>query len=130
MVDDRKCDLAVETFSGIRANYPGRLGLLQSADPKRALRHRTVIAILAGGNVTVPTRQEDDATFRYLPRCTSPPQTGCVIALLLVSRRAASQHGLRPPGQGISNYSGRTALALGNFIADVRGEETAYQTQH
>lgn len=98
MVDDRKDDLAVKTFSGIRANYPVRLGFLQSADPKRALPHRTVIAILAGGNVTVPTRQEDDVTSRYLPRCTSPPQTGCVIVLLLDSRRAASQHGLRPPG--------------------------------
>ena len=84
--------------------------LLQAeVDPKRALRHRTVVAILAGGNVTVPIGREVGATFRYLPLCTSPRQTGCVIAYSSFPAEPPANADFGRPGQGVSIYSGQTA---------------------
>jgi hypothetical protein len=84
--------------------------LLQAeVDPKRALRHRTVVAILAGGNVTVPIGREEGATFRHLPLCTSPRQIGCVIAYSSFPAEPPANADFGRPGQGVSVYSGQTA---------------------
>ncbi len=85
--------------------------LLQAeVDPNRALRHRTVAAILAGGNVTVPTGREEGATFQHLPLCTSPRQTGCVIAYSSFPAEPPANADFGRPGQGVSIYSGQTAI--------------------
>jgi hypothetical protein len=86
--------------------------LLQAeVEPTRALRHRTVVAILAGGNVTVPVGREVGATFRHLPLCTSPRQTGCVIAYSSFPAQPPANADFGRPGQGVSIYSGQTATA-------------------
>ncbi|MGA2551313.1 MAG: DUF3089 domain-containing protein [Burkholderiaceae bacterium] len=41
---------------------------------------RLISAILLGMNVEVPKGQQVGGTFRHLPLCTTPRQTGCVIA--------------------------------------------------
>jgi hypothetical protein len=84
--------------------------LLQAeVDPNRALRHRTVVAILAGGNVTVPIGREEGATFQHLPLCASSRQTGCVIAYSSFPAEPPANAYFGRPGQGVSIYSGQTA---------------------
>jgi hypothetical protein len=39
-----------------------------------------VTAIIAGGNVTVPTGKTEGATFQNIPICTASDLSGCVIA--------------------------------------------------
>src|SRR5215469_6074068 len=86
--------------------------LLQAeVDPNRALRHRTVVAILAGGNVTVPIGREVGATFRYLPLCASGRQTGCVIAYSSFPAEPPADAYFGRPGQGVSIYAGQIAAA-------------------
>jgi hypothetical protein len=86
--------------------------LLQAeVDPDPALRHRTVVAILAGGNVTIPTGQKAGATFRHLPLCSSSQQTGCVIAYSSFPGQPPADSDFGRPGQGVSAYSGQTATS-------------------
>src|SRR5262249_58909041 len=83
--------------------------LLQAeVDPKRALRHRTVVAILAGGNVTVPIGRDEGATFRHLPLSTSPRQTGCVIAYSSFPAEPPATADLGRPGHGLTLSSDPT----------------------
>ena len=49
-------------------------------DDDPALRNRMVSAIIAGGNVAVPTGADVGSTFHHLPLCTSSAEDGCVIA--------------------------------------------------
>jgi hypothetical protein len=86
--------------------------LLQAqVDPSSQLRTRMVSAILLGGNVQVPTGDDVGGSFRNIPTCQSPSQTGCVIAY--------SSFGSVPPqnaffgraGQGVSLQSGQTTSA-------------------
>jgi pimeloyl-ACP methyl ester carboxylesterase len=49
-------------------------------DPNPDVRERLVSAFLIGGGVTVPTGQAVGGTFKNIPLCTMPSQTGCVIA--------------------------------------------------
>jgi hypothetical protein len=83
--------------------------LRAEVDPNRALRHRTVAAILAGGNVTVPTGREEGSTFQHLPLCTAARQTGCVIAYSSFPAEPPANADFGRPGQGVSIYSGQTA---------------------
>ncbi len=84
--------------------------LLQAqVDPNPVLRRRTVVAILAGGNVTVPIGRAEGATFRHLPLCASGRQTGCVIAYSSFPAEPPANADFGRPGQGVSIYSGQTA---------------------
>jgi hypothetical protein len=83
--------------------------LASQVDPNRALRARTVAAILPGGNVTVPIGQTVGATFRHLPLCTSRGQTGCVIAYSSFPTQPPKNSLFGRPGQGVSLQSGQTA---------------------
>jgi len=83
--------------------------LRAEVDPNRALRRRTVVAILAGGNVTVPIGGEVGATFQHLPLCASGRQTGCVIAYSSFPAEPPANADFGRPGQGVSIYSGQTA---------------------
>jgi hypothetical protein len=49
-------------------------------DPNPALRRHLVSAILAGGNVLVPTGRLVGGDFQHIPGCQSASQTGCVVA--------------------------------------------------
>jgi Protein of unknown function (DUF3089) len=84
--------------------------LLESeVDPNPSLRTRTVVGILAGGNVTVPVGQTVGATFQHLPLCTVPSQTGCVIAYSSFLSRPPVDSLFGRPGKGVSLQSGQTA---------------------
>ncbi len=84
--------------------------LLQSQiDPNPALRRLVVSAIIAGGNVTVPTGQTVGATFQHLPLCGSLFQTGCIIAYSSFPSEPPADSMFGRPGQGISLNWGQTA---------------------
>jgi hypothetical protein len=83
--------------------------LASQIDPDPALRARTVVAILAGGNVTVPIGRTVGATFRHLPLCTAKAQTGCVIAYSSFPGQPPLDSVFGRPGQGVSLQSGQTA---------------------
>ena len=83
--------------------------LARQIDPDPALRARVVVAILAGGNVTVPVGKTVGATFAHLPLCTSPHQDGCVIAYSSFPSEPPGDADFGRPGQGVSLQSGQTA---------------------
>lgn len=83
--------------------------LSSQVDPDPALRRRTVVAILAGGNVTVPTGKTVGATFRHLVLCTANGQSGCVIAYSSFPSRPPADSEFGRPGQGVSLQSGQKA---------------------
>ncbi len=78
-------------------------------DPNPALRHLVVSAILAGGNVTVPTGETVGATFLHLPLCTTTFESGCVIAYSSFPSEPPADSQFGRPGQGISLSAGQTA---------------------
>ncbi|HSZ36764.1 MAG TPA: DUF3089 domain-containing protein, partial [Acidimicrobiales bacterium] len=83
--------------------------LASQVDPNPALRTRTVLAILPGGNVTVPVGRSVGATFRRLPVCTSSGQAGCVIAYSSFPNQPPRNSLFGRPGQGVSLQSGQKA---------------------
>lgn len=85
--------------------------LASQVDPDPALRARTVVAILAGGNVAVPTGQTVGATFRHIPLCTTAAETGCVIAYSSFPAQPPGDALFGRPGLGVSLQSGQTAAA-------------------
>ena len=54
--------------------------LLSGQVDSSAAPARTVVAIILGGNVDVPSGKEVGGSFHQLPGCTSSSETGCVIA--------------------------------------------------
>jgi hypothetical protein len=83
--------------------------LAGQVDPDPALRARTIVAILAGGNVTVPIGKTVGATFQHLPLCTAQAETGCVIAYSSFPAQPPADSLFGRPGQGVSLQSGQTA---------------------
>lgn len=83
--------------------------LASQVDPSAELRGRMVSAVLAGGNVAVPTGGLVGATFRHLSLCTATSQVGCVIAFSSFPRRPPADSLFGRPGQGVSLQSGQTA---------------------
>ncbi len=83
--------------------------LLQSrVDDNPSLRHRLIVAIIAGGNVTVPDGKEVGLTFQHLPLCTKAGQFGCVIAYSSFPTEPPTDSMFGIPGQGISLNYGQT----------------------
>lgn len=78
-------------------------------DPNRTLRNLMVTAIIAGGNVTVPSGKTEGATFQNIPLCTSSDLSGCVIAYSSFPSQPPSNANFSIPGQGISLNTGQTA---------------------
>lgn len=78
-------------------------------DPNPQLRARTVSAIIAGGNVTVPTGRTVGSTFAHIPLCTSTSETSCVIAYSTFPGLPPADSDFGRPGQGVSLQSGQTA---------------------
>jgi hypothetical protein len=86
--------------------------LLESqVDSVPSLRARTVVAILAGGNVTVPEGKTVGATFKHLPLCTKTTQSGCVIAYSSFPSQPPADADFGRPGMGVSLQSGQTATS-------------------
>lgn len=83
--------------------------LRSQIDPDPALRMRTVLAILAGGNVTVPIGKTVGASFQNLPLCTATVRTGCVIAYSSFPAEPPVDAAVGRPGQNVSRQSGQTA---------------------
>ncbi len=99
-------------------------------DNEPALRKLVVTAIIAGGNVVVPTGQNVGGTFQNLPLCSSTQLSGCVIAYSSFPSQPPTNANFAIPGQGISLNTGQTATtgvqvacvnpaALGGGTADL-----------
>ena len=85
--------------------------LLRSVvDPNPTLRHQMVSAIIAGGNVVVPTGKGNDGggSFAHLMPCTSTGETGCVIAYSSFPGAPPANSYFGRAGQGVSLQSGQT----------------------
>jgi hypothetical protein len=85
--------------------------LAKQVDPNPKLRARTLLAILPGGNVTVPTGKTVGATFHHLPLCTAAAGTRCVIAYSTFPTQPPAYSLFGRPGQGVSLQSDQTATA-------------------
>jgi hypothetical protein len=85
--------------------------LASQVDPSAALRARTVLAILPGGNVTVPVGKTVGATFQHLPLCSPTNRARCVIAYSSFPSQPPPTSPFGRPGQGVSLQSGQTATA-------------------
>jgi hypothetical protein len=85
--------------------------LAKQIDPNPKLLARTLLAILPGGNVTVPIGKTVGATFHHLPLCTMTAGTRCVIAYSSFPTQPPAGSIFGRPGQGVSLQSGQTATA-------------------
>lgn len=84
--------------------------LLQAkVDTNPAVRKLMVAAVIAGGNVTVPTGKTVGATFKTLPLCTSAKLSRCVIAYSSFPSEPPASANFGRPGRGISLNTGQTA---------------------
>lgn len=87
-------------------------------DAVRSLRSRLVVAILAGGNVQVPTGKKVGGSFRHVPLCSTPRQSGCVIAWSSFPAEPPADSMFGRPGQGVSLQGGQRAV-VGQRVACV-----------
>jgi hypothetical protein len=83
--------------------------LARLVDDVPALRARLVTAIILGGNVEVPAGQLVGGTFKHIPACSRPGETGCVIAYSSFPSTPPADSLFGRPGQGVSLQSGQTA---------------------
>jgi pimeloyl-ACP methyl ester carboxylesterase len=77
-------------------------------DPDASLRRRLVVAILAGGNLQVPSGKTVGATFRHVPLCTKTGETGCAIAWSSFPSEPPESSPFGRPGKGVSVQAGET----------------------
>lgn len=83
--------------------------LLQAQiDPSPRLRKLMVSAIILGGNVQVPTGKTVGGSFKSIPTCGSPSQTGCVIAYSSFGSTPPATSFFARPGTGVSLQSAQT----------------------
>ncbi len=90
--------------------------IAEQVDPNPALRARLVAAILAGGNLQVPTGQTVGATFAHIPLCTSTSSAGCAIAY--------SSFGSPPPANALFGRPG-TGVSLQSLQLTKSGQQVA-----
>jgi hypothetical protein len=74
-------------------------------DPSTSVRQRLVAAILAGGNLQVPTGKTVGATFKHIPLCTSTSIAGCAIAYSTFGSQPPADSLFGRPGSGVSLMS-------------------------
>jgi len=92
--------------------------LASQVDPNPVLRARTLVAIIAGGNVQVATGQRKGGSFQNLPLCSSSTESGCVIAYSTFPSEPPAAALFGRPGQGVSLMSLQTAK-VGQEVACV-----------
>lgn len=85
--------------------------LAEQVDPDPALRHRLVVAVLAGGNLQVPSGRTVGATFKNIPLCTSYVEAGCAIAYSTFGSAPPANALFGRPGTGVSLMSLQTQSA-------------------
>ncbi len=85
--------------------------IAEQIDPNPSLRRRLVTAILAGGNLQVPTGQTVGATFHDIPVCTSTSRAGCVIAYSTFGTPPPADSLFGRPGTGVSLMSPQPTTA-------------------
>lgn len=90
--------------------------LSEQVDPDAALRRQLVVAILAGGNLQVPTGATVGATFEHIPLCTSTASAGCAIAY--------STFGSPPPAGALFGRPG-TGVSLMSLQVGTSGQQVA-----
>ena len=84
-------------------------------DPDPALRRQLALAILLGGNVTVPSGTTSNGgalvggSFQHVPLCTRKGETGCVIAYSSFPSEPPAFSFFGRAGSGVSALSGETA---------------------
>jgi Protein of unknown function (DUF3089) len=83
--------------------------LARLVDDVPALRSRLVTAIILGGNVEVPPGRLVGGTFKHIPACSRPGETGCVIAYSSFPSTPPADSLFGRPGQGVSLQSAQTA---------------------
>ncbi len=74
-------------------------------DPDPSVRQQLVTAILAGGNLQVPTGKTVGATFKNIPLCTSTSVAGCAIAYSTFGSQPPANSLFGRPGSGVSLQS-------------------------
>jgi Protein of unknown function (DUF3089) len=82
--------------------------LRSQVDPNPALRARTLVAILAGGNLQVPTGRLVGATFQHIPLCDAVGEIRCAIAYSSFPSEPPANSPFGRPGKGVSIQSGET----------------------
>ncbi len=87
-------------------------------DDNPALLKRVVVAILAGGNLQVPTGSVVGATFKHIPLCTSLKVPGCAIAYSTFGSQPPPDSLFGRPGSGVSLMSLQTT-STGQQVACV-----------
>ncbi len=80
-------------------------------DHEPSVLSRLLVAVLAGGNLQVPSSKTVGATFTKVPLCTSGTETGCAIAFSSYPSEPPADAVFGFPGQGVSLQSGQTAKA-------------------
>jgi pimeloyl-ACP methyl ester carboxylesterase len=60
--------------------------IAQDVDPKPEVREKMLSALLLGGGVSVPEGAAVGGTFKNIPTCQEPGQTGCVITYVSYSQ--------------------------------------------
>jgi DUF3089 family protein len=79
--------------------------IAEQIDPNPSVRRRLVTAILAGGNLQVPTGETVGATFKNIPLCTSTSVAGCAIAYSTFGSQPPADAIFGRPGSGVSLMS-------------------------
>lgn len=80
-------------------------------DPVASLRKKLVVALLAGGNVQVPTGRVVGGSFKHVPLCTALAQAGCVVAWSSFPSTPPATTLFGRPGQGVSLQGGQTVTS-------------------
>ena len=93
-----------------------------------SILHRLLLAIIAGGNLQVPTGKAVGATFENVPLCTRKGESGCVIAFSSFPSEPPKDTLFGRPGQGVSLQSDQTAKT-GEQVACVNPADLAGGTE-
>ncbi len=83
--------------------------IARQIDSDPAVRSRLVVAIIAGGNLTVPPGRDVGAAFHHVPLCTRAFESGCAIAYSSYPSEPPAGSIFGRPGQGVSIPLGQTA---------------------
>jgi hypothetical protein len=78
-------------------------------DPNAALRRQMLLALLLGGNPRVAKGRRTGGSFRHIPTCAHPGETGCVIAYSSFPSRPPFAAFFGRVGLGVSALSGERA---------------------
>jgi len=97
------------------------IGLLRNEIENDPAQSRLLVsAILAGGNVQVPTGKLVGGSFDKTPLCTTATQTGCVVAWSTFLQPPPANSLFGRPGQGVS-----TIVAANNVPSPAAGMQVA-----